>query len=129
MRPTTATRLRRLAAWLGLVIVAGCAPPQLARSQQVSAGSPQIGRELVEDYGCITCHNIPGVRSEETWVGPPLDRWGQRRYIAGSLINNQENLVRWITDPQGVEPGTAMPDVGVSRQDAENIAAYLLSIE
>ena len=101
----------------------------LARTQQVSDGSPQLGRALVEDYGCVACHSIPGTNAPASWVGPPLNNWGLRSYIAGSLPNNQDNLVRWITDPQGVEEGTAMPDLGVTEEDARNISAFLLSLE
>ena len=133
MSATLGRRLRRLVAW-GVVLAAlgaaGCAADPLTRSQQVGEGSADLGRDLLVDYGCVACHNVPGIRDQSpAWVGPPLDHWGQRSYIAGSLNNNEANLVRWITDPQGVEEGTAMPDLGVTEQDAQNIAAYLLSLE
>lgn len=125
---------RGLSAWAAVSalvlagLLAACSTPQ-ARSQQVSSGNAELGRELLTDYGCTGCHTVPGIRTEPAYVGPPLDHWGLRSYIAGSLNNNERNLVRWITDPQAIEEGTAMPDVGVSEQDAINIAAYLLSIE
>ena len=120
---------RPIAAWLVVtaLVIAGCSAP-MTRPQQVGAGDPGIGRRLISDYGCVSCHVVPGVASTPSYVGPPLDHWGQRSYIAGALSNNQENLVRWITDPQRIEPGTAMPDLGVTEQDATNIAAYLLSL-
>lgn len=31
-------------------------------------------------------------------------------------------------DPQEVEPGNAMPDLGVNQADADNIVAYLESL-
>ena len=34
-------------------------------------------------------------------------------YIAGTLQNTPENLMRWIQDPQQVRPRTAMPNLGV----------------
>ncbi len=49
----------------------------------------------------------------------------QRSYLAGSLPHTPENLVRWIQDPQGVEPGSAMPDLGLSREEARAVVAYL----
>ncbi len=32
-------------------------------------------------------------------------------------------------DPQGVEPGTAMPNLGVTATDAQDIAAYLFTLD
>lgn len=110
------------------VVVAACGAP-LTRSQQVGSGEPEIGRQLLIDYGCVGCHTVPGIDSTASYVGPPLDHWGLRSYIAGSLTNNEENLVRWIVEPQEIEPGTAMPNLDVSEQDATNIAAYLLGLD
>jgi cytochrome c1 len=62
-------------------------------------------------------------------VGPPLNRFGSRSYIAGELANNGANLQRWIRDPRSVEPGTAMPNLGVTAVDAQDIAAYLFTLE
>ncbi len=58
-------------------------------------------------------------------VGPPLNCFYQRGYIAGRLPNNQDNRIKWIRNPQQIEPGTAMPDMGVKEKDASDIAAYL----
>jgi cytochrome c2 len=95
------------------------------RASTVDFGDAEAGKVAMRHYGCVGCHVIPGVRDAVGLVGPPLTKMGRRSYIAGELANTPENLVRWIMDPQGVEPGTAMPDLGVSRDDARNIAAYL----
>ncbi|ROT28184.1 cytochrome c family protein [Micromonospora sp. HM5-17] len=92
-------------------------------------GYPERGARLIQQYGCGGCHTVPGVPRAEGLVGPPLTRFGARSYIAGELPNNPENLRRWIQDPQAVEPGTAMPDLGVSETDAQDIAAYLFTLE
>ena len=39
-----------------------------------------------------------------------------------------ENMIRWLIDPQAVEPGTAMPNLGMSEADARHIAAYLYTL-
>ncbi len=83
------------------------------------------GRQLISKYGCGTCHTIPGVPGANATVGPALDHFYERTVIAGMLPNNEANLIRWIQHPQEVEPGTAMPDMGVTEQDARTIAAYL----
>ena len=62
------------------------------------------------------------------YVGPPLTAMATRKYIAGSLPNTPANMVRWLTSPQAVRPATAMPDLGITAQDARDIAAYLAEL-
>ncbi|MDQ3679937.1 MAG: c-type cytochrome [Actinomycetota bacterium] len=92
-------------------------------------GNAELGKEAIEKYGCGSCHTIPGVKEADGLVGPPLTHFAERSFIAGQLANTEENLTRWIRDPQAVEPGTAMPNLGVSDTDAQNIAAYITTIE
>ncbi|MDQ1375497.1 MAG: cytochrome c, partial [Actinomycetota bacterium] len=92
-------------------------------------GSPDLGKAAITRYGCGSCHTIPGVKNADALVGPPLVHFRKRSFIAGQLANTEANLRTWITDPQGVEPGTAMPDLDVSAEDARNIAAYLESLD
>lgn len=78
--------------------------------------------------GCGSCHRIPGVARAEGRVGPPLDGLADRIYLAGELTNTPDNLIRWLRSPQEVSPGTAMPDVGLTEEEARHIAAYLLTL-
>lgn len=94
----------------------------------MEGGDPDAGRRALDDHGCGTCHTIPGVRSAWGMVGPPLDAWSRRGFIAGALANTPENLVRWILDPQAVEPGTLMPSTGLTPGGARDVAAYLFSL-
>lgn len=111
----------------GALVVAGCGD-DFRPTRVVPGGSASVGEELIGAYGCGSCHEIPGVRGADGTVGPPLTKFGRRQFIAGQLANTPENLIRWITDPKGVEPGTAMPDLGVTEDEARNIAAYLESL-
>ena len=79
-------------------------------------------------YGCDSCHTIPGIRGANALVGPPLDRIGARMYLAGRLPNTPENMLLWIRTPQQVDPKNAMPDTGVTNEDARDIAAYLYTL-
>jgi cytochrome c len=83
------------------------------------------GRDHIQYYGCITCHDIPGVPGAHATVGPPLEQIGLRTYIAGVLPNTPEHLSTWIQHPQLIHPGTAMPEMGVTPKDADDIAQYL----
>jgi len=91
-------------------------------------GDARAGRHWIAAYGCGSCHTIPGVPGARGLVGPPLSKMGRRSFIAGEMANTPSNLVRWVMDPQAVEPGTAMPDLGVTEARARDIAAYLESL-
>ena len=112
----------------GLLWLAGCGGSGRVPPAEVPDGNPARGREALQRYGCGTCHGIPGVRGANGTVGPPLDDVGRLRYIAGQLPNTGPNLQRWIMNPQAVEPGTAMPDLGVTGIDARDMAAYLFTL-
>lgn len=92
-------------------------------------GNPDQGKQLITSYGCGSCHTIPGVHAARGLVGPPLYFFGRRTMIAGELPNTPENLVQWLRNPPGVEPGTAMPNLGLSQNQAQDIAAYLDSLQ
>ena len=114
---------------LALVLALGAcrqAPPPDPRI--VPGGDPARGRGLVASYGCGSCHVVPGVAGARGRVGPPLEAFAQRSFIAGVVRNEPTTLVRWIRDPQQVAPGTVMPDLGVSEPHARDIAAYLYTL-
>lgn len=94
----------------------------------VAGGDPARGRELIERYGCGSCHRIPGVDSTDEWIGPPLAGLAGRRFIAGNEPNRPDVLIRWIQDPKSIDPGTAMPRLGVTAREARDIAAYLYDL-
>jgi cytochrome c2 len=91
--------------------------------------SIEQGIQALTDYGCRSCHTIPGIHLADGVVGPPLDFWGSRWYIAGALVNTPDNLVLWLMDPQAVEPGTVMPGMGVTETDARNMGDYLYTLQ
>jgi cytochrome c len=106
----------------GAALGAACggAPPRL-----VPGGDAQRGPAAIANYGCGSCHVIPGIRSAVGTVGPPLTDFGRRASIAGYLPNTADDLVTWIVKPQAVAPGNAMLDLGVDDRSARDIAAYL----
>ncbi len=109
-----------------IAIAAGCTESgRVTRGVAVNVGDAEAGRNAIQHYGCGSCHEIPGVPNADATVGAPLTKFGDRSFIAGELTNTPDNLVRWVMDPRGVEPGTAMPEMGVTHDDAVNIAAYL----
>ena len=91
-------------------------------------GDPERGRKLLAQYQCGSCHTIPGVSSAGGRQAPSLQSFGLRSYIAGRVVNRPELLERWISQPQALVPGTAMPSMGVSADHARHMAAYLLEL-
>jgi mono/diheme cytochrome c family protein len=108
-----------------------CAPgaePPAGPDAPARAASAERGRRALTQYACNACHRIPGVTGSDVHVGPPLGGIGRRGLLAGRLPNTPEAMVRWIRDPQSVEPQTAMPNLQVTEADAQDIAAYLATL-
>jgi mono/diheme cytochrome c family protein len=105
------------------------AEPPRAVAPELRPGSAEAGRRALDQYACTTCHAIPRVTGATKHVGPPLGGIASRSYIGGALANTHANMVRWLQSPPRVKPGTAMPDLGVSEQDAHDLAAYLATLK
>jgi cytochrome c len=112
-----------------LAAVGACARiDDATHDRVVENGDASRGRLAIEAYGCGSCHSIPGIRAANGMVGPPLDHWAERRIIAGEVPNDLPRLITWLTVPQSIEPGTAMPNMGVTDGQARDIAAYLYTL-
>jgi cytochrome c len=126
------TTLKSAAIQMGLAVVAALSLAAcsgqidgLPEPRKASSQSLESGRALMAAYGCGTCHTIPGVPGADAQAGPPLDQYYRRSFIAGRLPNTENTLVEWIQDPQQIEPGTAMPNLGVTEAEARDMVAYL----
>ncbi len=116
--------LRMAVLVLALAGLGACAPKRPPGGVQ---GDPERGKIALTQYACQSCHLIPGLSGSKVYVGRPLSEMGRRKVLAGAVPNDQAGLVRWIRDPQSVDPNTAMPNMGVSERDAIDMSAYLLS--
>jgi cytochrome c len=104
------------------IALAGCA------QHDYLAGDITRGRHLIYSYNCGACHVIPGVAEAKGTVGPTLAGFGSRNFIAGSVKNLPDNLSRWIREPQQIDAATAMPNLGITAEQATHIAAYLYTL-
>jgi cytochrome c oxidase subunit II len=97
---------------------------------QTPAEAPQAelavaGSQLFVTKGCINCHAVQGVNTYNR-AGPDLSHIGSRTSIAaGVLPNTRENMVKWLRFTDTVKPGVLMPNLGLSEEEADSIAAYL----
>lgn len=124
--------MKRASAIIVMLLVGfiGCdKQPQDPAVPGAGSGDPERGRLAIYYHGCGSCHTIPGVRGADALVGPSLEHIAGRSYIGGVLQNSRENLVNWITDPPGIDPNTAMPNLHVSAADAQDIAGYLYTLK
>jgi cytochrome c1 len=119
------------AALVALAVVTACGSAEVGgdRSSEVRGGDPGAAPDVMRSSGCAACHVIPGVAGADGHVGPPLTDFAQRAYIAGRLPNTSQNLVRWLRDPQAVDPETAMPDPGLTSEEVRDVAAYLYTLD
>ena len=99
--------------------------------QSGSSAGPQDpqyagGEKLFLSKGCVACHSLQAVNAPKGMVGPNLANVGARSYIAaGTLKNTDENLARWIRDPQAIKKGVLMPSLGLSETEAQSLAVFL----
>ena len=102
----------------------------ILRNQPVPEGDPERGRAILATgvHGCIACHTIPGIRAARGVVGPSLEGLARRSLIAGQLPNNAGTLVAFLENPPALVPRTGMPDVGLTREEARHIAAFLATL-
>jgi cytochrome c2 len=131
----------RFAATLSLAIVmsallSACDDSETARAQSATfarsasfGGDPERGVAVMRQFGCGACHTILGVTGANGLVGPPLTHMARRVYVAGLLRNTPDNLMHWLMNPQQVVPGNAMPNMGLSRKQARDVAAYLYTLQ
>ncbi len=109
---------------------ASCSSTPAAATAAVPAepADAERGRTVLTQYACHACHRIPGVTGSDVHVGPPLAGFADRKLIAGAVPNNNQQLVRWLRNPQAIDPQTTMPNLQVELRDARDMAAYLSTL-
>jgi cytochrome c1 len=84
------------------------------------------GEKLFLAKGCVGCHSLQAANAPKGMIGPNLANVGARSYIgAGSFKNTDENLARWIENPQALKQGVLMPNLGVKPDEAKSLVAFL----
>lgn len=118
-----------LALGLTAAFAVGCGDDGEHMAEVSTGGDVHRGAAAIERYGCGSCHVIPGISGAAGRTGPPLSGIANRIYVAGVLQNTPQNMMRWIKNPKGVDEKTVMPNLGVTNQDAMDIAGYLYTLK
>jgi cytochrome c2 len=101
---------------------------------QALSPQEQQGVRVILQRGCGGCHTIPNIPGASGTIGPNLGGptpIGQRKQIAGGAVpnNSPDDLAKWILNPPALKPGTAMPNLGLSADEAAAAAAFLYTIQ
>jgi cytochrome c oxidase subunit 2 len=103
-------------------------------NQQAGARGPatpaqRAGQRAFFRDQCASCHALRGTPATGR-VGPDLTHVGSRSTLAALVLpNTPAALARWLRNPQGVKPGTRMPDLGLSERAVRDLTAYLESLK
>ncbi len=93
------------------------------------------GRRLFIEKGCMACHSHEGTTREkegpvvngEANFGPNLSRLAAKLGIDSKGTDARRWLLQWILNPNVHHPRTRMPITQLSKEDATDIADWLLS--
>lgn len=126
---TTPTQRLCSAAVLGVsLLISACdkgSAPAPPGAEAQAAGDARRGQQLLTQYQCGSCHAIPDIAASRGVVGPSLEGFGRRSYIAGRIPNTADKLAQWIAAPASLVADTTMPSMGVTPAEARDMAAYL----
>lgn len=99
----------RTQAWAAMVVL-------LSASSVAAQGDAEAGHDLVQRW-CTSCHVVDH-EGRGTDAAPPLPG------LLASGARTPDHLRIWLSDPH-----PPMPNLDLSRQEIENIVAYLESLQ
>ncbi|MFT4956237.1 MAG: sulfur-oxidizing protein SoxX [Brevundimonas sp.] len=113
----------------GMVVMtlalAACSGAAETQTRTVPSGDPDRGLQIMSEAGCGACHEVPGLDWPRGQVGPPLSGMGGRALIGSGLPNRPENLIPYLINAPAVDPGSAMPPMPITEEEARDVAAWL----
>ncbi len=84
-----------------------------------SAATPALGEtKLIEEKGCLLCHTLRGRGGK---AGPDLTQVAGRR--------NADWLFQHFKNPRRVVPGSKMPNLYLTDEEANDLTRYMLSLK
>lgn len=123
--------MKRIAVLLLLFVACNRAEsPAPAPAAPPPIGNAERGKLLAAQYGCNVCHIVPGVEGAQGALGPSLAGVASRPVISnGTVQNTPEHLSQYIQNPASLNPQSTMPALGLPPGDANDIAAFLLTLK
>ena len=109
-------------------------PDLLANVHLQPATKAQIahGKQLVIEYGCSSCHEIPGVPRADNF-GPDLSRIGSKPVVQLVFLPGMEHtlpvyLAQKVRQPRSFGPSLRMPRYNFNSSQVEAVTTALLSL-
>ena len=109
---------------------------QVTRGELAShvAGAEAIarGKQLVITHGCLGCHKY---RDRGGVLGPDITHLGEKTVhdFDFTHVSGVRSVLNWLTShfksPAAVVPDTLMPDLGLTDDEAQDLAIYMLSLK
>lgn len=100
--------------------------------QPVATSQEQEGQQIFQK-SCIGCHAVDAndPRPAAARVAPNLANFGDREMVAGVLDHNEENIKKWLKDPENVKPGNKMTGKygNLTDEQIDALTAYLSSLK
>jgi cytochrome c oxidase subunit II len=123
-------------AWMRFHVVVTSQPEfEMWERRQVQAASAPAGplasqgARLFQEKTCMKCHTISGTNAKGQ-VGPDLTHFLSRQRFAGERLDNtQENVARWLKNPQEIKPGCHMPNMQLTDDEVKLLTAYLEGLQ
>ena len=89
----------------------------------------RTGAILFQEKTCANCHFIAGTPAD-SHIGPDLTHLNSRKtLLSGMLENNEQNLRRWLKDPQKIKVGAHMPNFILNENELNALLAYLRGLK
>ena len=85
-------------------------------SEKFTSGDSAKGKALFKTVGCLACHELDG---EGEVFGPNLSK------IANKV--NADWVTTWLSNPKSYNHKSLMPNLRLSKEQANNIASYLMT--
>ncbi len=100
-------------------------------NKPLQPGDPERGKTAFLTGPCVACHTIAGPAAQGKVAPREMTKFAAYPTIAqvDGFAVNHDNLVKWLTNPPAVKPGTAMPNLTLKKQEIEDLAAYLLTLK
>ncbi|MDA1105149.1 MAG: cytochrome c oxidase subunit II [Planctomycetota bacterium] len=100
---------------------------QRSTAADPSSAVAMRGRAVFESLACASCHTVSGV--SDGLFGPDLSHVASRATLGSGAIDfSEDNVRRWIDNPQAIKPGCNMPSLGLTPDELTAVVAYLMGL-